>query len=120
MSDLGPIFPGMPLKSLLQCQGQLKKNDGGPEADKKTVAHVCQECEAVFLSQLMKQLRHSMLSGEIAPRHSGTDDYWELFDHAVARYLAQSGGVGLGRLLSEQLLKDSVHSPSLTQGERQP
>ncbi|OPX19645.1 MAG: hypothetical protein BZ151_08140 [Desulfobacca sp. 4484_104] len=106
------LITEMPLELLSSSLGSGVNQTGRSPADEQAIARVCQECEAVFLSMLMKQMRQSLLSGELAPQSQRLEQYWSLFDTEVSRHLAHSGGLGLGRVLSEQLQKDSLKSPS--------
>ena len=113
-------FLGMPPAALLALKAPARGKADPPETRKQVMTRVCQECEALFLSQLLKQLRHCLLSGELGHRSPRTEHYWSLFDQELARHLAGSGGIGLGRRLYEQLQREHLSSPSLSLGERKP
>lgn len=77
---------------------------------------VAQEFEAILIASLLKEARPS---GQAAPLAGGLshDLYQQLFTDEVAKTIARSGGIGVGRMLERQLrgmlqAKDSVVSLS--------
>lgn len=104
-------FPGMAPTSLLSLRGSTISRSDPPEDRQEAIAKVCQECEAVFITHLLKQLRQSMLSGELSNHSARSEQYWGLFEQEVSRHLARSGGLGLGSMLFEQLQQERLKSP---------
>ncbi len=69
-----------------------------------TLATAAKEMETMFLSMLLKQMRESNESedGGMFPGDTG-DVYGGLFDFYMSKHLAESGGIGLGSALANQL-----------------
>lgn len=77
---------------------------------------VAQEFEAILIASLLKEARPS---GQATPLAGGLshDLYQQLFTDEVAKAIARSGGIGVGKMLERQLrgmlqAKDSVVSLS--------
>jgi murein DD-endopeptidase MepM/ murein hydrolase activator NlpD len=66
-------------------------------------AQLAQEFEAMLLLQMVRQMRQSLLDEEAQGEGLGFDTMTETFDVEFARFLARSGGVGLGRLIQGAL-----------------
>ena len=63
---------------------------------------VTQEFEAILIASLLKEARPS---GQAGPITSGLshDIYQQLFTDEVAKAIARSGGIGVGKMLERQL-----------------
>ena len=93
----------------LQAAGRAAQRN-----DPRAVAQASMECEAMFISHLLKQLRQGMLSGELAGGQR-TEKYWAIADQEFSRHLAASGSLGLGRWVYRQLSRETVSKPTYTQ-----
>lgn len=63
---------------------------------------VTQEFEAILIASLLKEARPSGQAGPIASGLSH-DLYQQLFTDEIAKAIARSGGIGVGRMLERQL-----------------
>jgi flagellar protein FlgJ len=88
--------------------GGLSHNLRRQESQK--LIQVCQEVEALFLQQLLGQLRRTLLSGlrQGAPEF---ETFQALADQEVAKALAAGGGLGLARRLLAQLNGERLAYP---------
>ncbi len=84
----------------------------GKQEDPQAVAQACLECEAMFISHLLKQLRQGMLSGELAAGGQRQEKFWAIADQEFSRHLASSGSLGLGHWLYRQLSRETTKQPS--------
>lgn len=74
---------------------------GAPAAPKPPIRQVSEQFEAIFLRQILRDLRKTAtLNGE--PSFM-TGSYTELFDEHVADHLARSGGLGLAGVIRAYL-----------------
>lgn len=88
-------------------QGTVGSADRVPGAGAATsstpVARLAEEFEAMLLLQMVRQMRQSLLEEDAEGKGLGLDTMTETFNFEFARYLARSGGVGVGRLIEEAL-----------------
>ncbi|MEJ5329298.1 MAG: hypothetical protein WHT07_04015 [Desulfobaccales bacterium] len=98
---------------------------GGPGRDRqvreahKGLAQACQEVEELFLTQLLGALRRTLLNG-LKKSDTQREKYQALADQEVAKALAASGGLGLGRLLYQHLAGERLSRPEReSHGERE-
>lgn len=113
--------PGQPAAAapgLNRLQALVQSEKG--RKDPRAVAQACQECEAMFISQLTKQLRQGMLSGELAGASKRTEQFWAIGEQEFSRHMAASGGLGLGRWLYRQLTKETMKTPAVKPPEARP
>jgi flagellar protein FlgJ len=93
-STLPPILPGTAqLQSLGQSVGSV---------DAQGVKSVAAEFEAVFASLLLKHMRDT-IGGDGLFSGENSDVYGGLFDMYMGRHLAQSGGLGIGKMVEQYL-----------------
>jgi murein DD-endopeptidase MepM/ murein hydrolase activator NlpD len=78
-----------------------------PAAERAKVAELAQEFEAMLMLQMVQQMRKSLLDEAEEPEGLGGTTMQETFDTEFSRYLAQSGGVGLGAYMSRTLAERS-------------
>lgn len=65
---------------------------------------VAQEFEAILIGSLLKEVRMTNTGG-LFTGGLAHDIYRQLFDEQVAKAMARSGGLGLGKILERQLLR---------------
>jgi flagellar protein FlgJ len=78
-------------------KGPVKGAD--PEALRKT----CEEFEAIFVKQMLKEMRGTLPDGGLLPRSMGQDYFQEMMDAEVAKAAAVKGHFGIGEALFRQL-----------------
>ena len=74
-----------------------------PAAERAKVAELSQQFEAMLMLQMVQQMRKSLLDESEQPEGFGGSTMQETFDSEFSRYLAQSGGMGLGAFMSRTL-----------------
>ena len=97
INSLNPLSPGP--------TGMTGINPLGAEAGKpgsRQAPQVAMEAESLFLTQLLQQMRQSMVAS-VKGRRQETKEYQALIDQNLARTLAAGGGLGLGRKIVEDL-----------------
>jgi|GEM_PF-5883041 len=113
---MNPQTQSGPEKMIHQLQAA---SQAAQRNDPRAVAQASVECEAMFISHLLKQLRQGMLSGELAGGQR-TEKYWAIADQEFSRHLAASGSLGLGRWIYRQLTRETVQKPKYQQLPAQP
>lgn len=119
MSDLKSLIagPGLLDTTQLPINSMGVKGAKGKQSP-EAVAKACEDTEKMFLTQLLKQMRKSMLSGELSQGQQA-EQYWGIVEEEFSKHLAAAGGIGLGRWINDQLQKETVKSPptELKKGE---
>ncbi len=97
---------------------QLMMNlPGGGAAPRNTPAELKKavtDFEALFLNQMLKVMRDTVVKSDLFHGGSGEEIYNSLFDTELSGQMAKGGGIGLGKILLGQFEKNIV----LTSGER--
>ncbi len=63
----------------------------------------CREFEALFMEQVLKSMRRTIMKSGLFDGGVQQDIYQDLFAQQVARALAQGKGTGIGEMLYQQL-----------------
>jgi murein DD-endopeptidase MepM/ murein hydrolase activator NlpD len=79
----------------------------GQPVDPKKVVQLAQEFEAMLMLQMVRQMRQSITFDGEKEQGFGNETMTDTFDVELSRYLAQSGGVGLGGMIQRQLFKET-------------
>ena len=66
---------------------------------------VTREFEAIFINTMLKAMRNTVTRSNLFPAMAGKDVYTAMLDEHLAREIALSGGVGIGRILFKELSK---------------
>ncbi len=77
--------------------------EGMPRTEDEALAAVTKQFEAIFVSELLKEMRATTLDGGLFGKDRASQMYREMHDEALAGELANSGGLGIGKLLFESL-----------------
>ncbi len=70
----------------------------------RALKEACQEFEALFLYQLLKEMRRCVPESGFWPKSLARDLYEDLYYQEVSREVARRG-TGLGQILYQQLVK---------------
>jgi len=63
----------------------------------------CAEFESLFIAYLMKSMRTTSSDSSFFGSKNSADIVKSMFDENVSKEIAKGGGIGLGRILFEQL-----------------
>lgn len=81
-----------------------------PSKDMKKEAEVlkkaAQEFESLFIYQMLKTMRESVMKSDLFHGGNAEDMYTSLFDAEVSKSLSYAGGIGLEKILLEQLSRE--------------
>jgi peptidoglycan hydrolase FlgJ len=72
-------------------------------ADPAALRKTCAEFEAIFVQQMLKEMRGTLPEGGLLPRSMGQDFFQEMMDAEVAKAAAVQGHFGIGEALFRQL-----------------
>ena len=76
-----------------------------PKTREEALQKVTQEFEAVFINELMKQMRKTDFSGGLFGEDRAMKIYGEMRDESFAAEMAKAGGMGIGKMLYQELKK---------------
>ena len=79
------------------------RREQAPRSDRAALKRVAEEFEAIFLDELFKAGRSTMLESGLFGKDRATKMYEEMHDEAMARSMAASGGLGIGKMLEAEL-----------------
>ncbi len=82
-------------------QQKLQRLQQG-QGDKQELQEACQEFEALFIQKLWEQMRDTLPEDGML-RSGEQEKYLSMFDEEFSRELAQAGGIGLSRMLMDEL-----------------
>jgi len=91
-------------------QEALEKAVSG--GDDKKLQEACRQFEALFIYQLMERMRATVPKNDFWGDSSGVQIFQGMMDEELAKGMSQAGGIGLGKMLYEQLKpKDNIVKP---------
>ncbi|MCU0590134.1 MAG: rod-binding protein [Desulfobacterales bacterium] len=105
----GPIFlnprtghaPQRPSAGRLRSgTGEVGSNAEAPEQELKAA---CDDLEALFIHHMLSEMRKTVTKSGLTDGGRSEEIYTSLMDAELARDMARSGGLGLSRILQEQL-----------------
>lgn len=73
--------------------------------DKTKLKDACAQFEAVFIYQIMEKAREALPKDELFGESQGEDVFKGMLNQELALGMAKSGGLGLGKMLYDQLSK---------------
>lgn len=76
---------------------------GAPAKELAKLRQVSQDFESIFLGYMMKTMRESVPKGSLWGQSQGEQIFSEMRDDEMAKGLAKAGGIGLAKLLEDQL-----------------
>ena len=68
-----------------------------------TLREATQQFESLFITQLMKAMRGTVPESKLMGSGNGQQLFREMLDQELAGRVAQSGGLGIGEMLYQQL-----------------
>ncbi len=105
----GPKTPG--LKADQPGIGKTKKTDPLAASSEKAqrLSKACEEMEALFIHQLLKEMRATIPKSGLFGKSHAQDIYTGMLDGRMAQEISQNRGLGLSTLLMRQL--GAIESP---------
>ena len=95
---IGPADPS-------SIPGSEGKGPGVKKIDEGKLKKACEDFESIFISQMLKEMRESIPKSGLLDGGSEQDAYLSLFDEAFSKSMAQGGGIGLGKILYQNVMK---------------
>jgi Rod binding domain-containing protein len=105
----------MPIEKVWKPSASLPsaKGEGKKGIDRERLKKACSEFEALFIHQLLKFMRQAAPTNALLGNGPGTEIYQSLMDQELSNHLAKRGGIGLGEMMAQQILRrEEAKSPS--------
>jgi flagellar protein FlgJ len=83
------------------------KGPGVKKIDEGKLKKTCGDFESIFISQMLKEMRKSIPKSGLLDGGGQQDMYLGLFDEELSRSMAKRGGIGLGKILYQNIMKQS-------------
>jgi len=80
-------------------------------AERAQLAHLAQEFEAMFISEMMRGMRESLLA-ENSDSGLGSETMTDTFDSEFGRSMSNAGGLGLAQMMLEALKRREGDAPT--------
>lgn len=88
---------------------KLSQPEKGSPAEKaaslKKLTKVSRDFESIFLGHMLKAMRDTVPKGGLLDNSQEHDIFMSMHDDEIAKNLSQAGGIGLGKMMVEQLKK---------------
>ena len=85
-----------------------------PASDAPTDAELekaCQEMESIFLNFLLKEMRNTINKSGFISGGTAENIYTGMLDAEISKVISARGGIGLSKILYEQLGQDTEDKP---------
>lgn len=94
----------------LHAPETLGEDGAGVRSEKQDLLSACRDFEAIFLAQLMAQMRRTVPKGGILPHGTAESIFQAQLDAQICRNISRKGSLGLAELLYRSLSQQSLHS----------
>ena len=64
----------------------------------------CSEFESVFIQNLVKTMRKTVIKSGLLPESPGSETYKSMFDQQLSTFLSKGQGMGLGQAMFNQMV----------------
>ncbi len=72
------------------------------------IKQVSRQYEAMFINQLVTAMRNTVTKGGLIPESQGEKVYQSMLDSEYSQKMADSGQLGLSKMIYDQLLRSKV------------
>ena len=75
----------------------------GLTSDDNRLKRTCAEFESIFITYMLKSMRNTVVEGGLLLKSNEGKIFNSIFDEKLGQGIANSGGIGLGKMLFEKL-----------------
>lgn len=97
-------MPILGIKERFNPLGALQRPKDG-KIDEEKLKKASAEFESIFIEQLLKSMRQTVLKGGLFKEGSETEIYQSLFDQELSKSFAKQGRLGLGAMIYKQMVQ---------------
>jgi flagellar protein FlgJ len=83
----------------------LATKGGDRKLDRDKLKKSCADFEAVFIQQLLKSMRQTVMRSDFIGNGAGKDIYESLFDQELSQSLSKREGLGLGKVIYNRMIQ---------------
>ena len=91
------------LQTLAVLNPSSVTNGEVPKTAEEGLKKITQEFESVFIAELLKQMRKTDFSGGLFGEDRAMKIYGEMRDESFASEMSKAGGMGIGKMLYQEL-----------------
>ncbi len=105
-----------PLESQNLARMSARADSSSPEEAEKDrkLRKACADFEAIFISYIFQTMRKAVPEGNYMGKMPGKDTYTMMMDHKLSEDLSRrGGGIGLQKMLYEQMKRTPSRAPQL-------
>ena len=96
-------IPPLATQSLAKMSARSGAASAEEEEKDRKLRKSCADFEAIFISYIFQTMRKTIPESQTATRMPGKDTYTMIVDHKLSEDLARRGGIGLQKVLYNQL-----------------
>ncbi|HKN86378.1 MAG TPA: rod-binding protein [Nitrospiraceae bacterium] len=102
---------GLPDQKAQSAENMVRtlSNQAQNKSDPAEMRKAVKEFEGYFIAYLLKEMRNTVHPGLVQNKEG--QQFYSFYDQEIGRLAAQSGGLGLGRMLEQALARGSQPSP---------
>lgn len=114
-------IPPLATQNLARMSARADAASAEEEEKDRKLRKSCADFEALFISYIFQTMRKTVPESTLTTRMPGKDTYTMMMDHKLSEDLARRGGIGLQKVLYEQLRQPrSTVKPGETPGAEPP
>ena len=114
-------IPPLATQNLARMSARADAAPAEEEEKDRKLRKSCADFEALFISYIFQTMRRTVPESALTTRMPGKDTYTMIMDHKLSEDLARRGGIGLQKVLYEQLRQPrSTVKPGETPGAEPP
>ena len=83
------------------------------DKEQQKLRKTCQDMESVFINLMLSNMRNTVQRSELLPESTGEKIMRSMLDQEMATKMSKAGGIGLAKLLYEQLTTETKKSVQL-------
>ena len=92
-------------------QQQFKTGVAGADKEKAAARKAAREFETLFVGMMLKSMRETVGKDMLAGKGQSEDIYRSMLDQEYAKAVAEQGGLGLAKMIEDQLIKQQDRKP---------
>ncbi|MFV1951194.1 MAG: rod-binding protein [Nitrospinota bacterium] len=96
------LDPGTKIQQLQDTVAKIETEEE-TEDRLKELKDVSKEFESLFIHQMLKAMRKTVLKSDLLHRGMAEDIYNSMFDQEIARNISDSKGIGISSMIFQQL-----------------
>jgi len=96
-------IPPLATQSLAKMSARADAATAEEEENDRKLRKSCADFEAIFISYIFQTMRKTIPESQTTTKMPGKDTYTMIVDHKLSEDLARRGGIGLQKVLYDQL-----------------